>query len=161
MCAFTSVEISRKLTDFGILLKYMPFLQEHGFSEFGKGQLTGKMELLKEGLSDSAASRSDQQSNSRISLSQLDPRHHEYEDQPVKISSTVSFNPPTILEDSNSKRHDLNYGEKNSLAVEKAHMRNTPDQSQGRKYLPENNRWNFKADDESSWITRIRKLADV
>ncbi|HZD33597.1 MAG TPA: hypothetical protein VE130_00200 [Nitrososphaeraceae archaeon] len=157
MCAFTSQEISKRLSDFDILMRYMPFLQEHGFSEFGKGQLTGKIELLKEGLSDSALNHSDQQPNSRISSSQLDPRHHEYEEQSVNISRTLSINPPTTLDDSKSKRLDFNYGEG---AVEH-HTRNAMDQSKGRKYLTENNKWNFKADDDSSWITRIRKLADV
>lgn len=156
MCAFTSEEISKRLTDFGILLKYMPFLQEHGFSEFGKGQLTGKTELLKEGLSDSALNHSD----SGIGSSQLDPKHHEYPDRSVNISSALSVNPPTTLGDSKNKRLGFNYGEKDSMAVE-AHTRNPVDQSKGRKYLTENNRWNFKAEDDSSWITRIRKLADV
>ena len=44
---------------------------------------------------------------------------------------------------------------------ERNDVQNALDQSRLRNYLPENNKWNFKNDDESSWITRIRKLADM
>lgn len=165
MSVFKSEEVSRRLADFGILIKYMPFLQEHGFSEFGKGQLTGKMELLKEGFSDSTSNQSEQQFDSRISFSQIDPSSfHDYEEQVVKMSSSQSIEASPNLEDLKNKTRNSSDGEKNPMGrktAERTDVNSALDQSRGRKYLPENNRWNFKNDDESSWITRIRKLADM
>src|ERR687897_226304 len=115
MNMFTSEEMNKRLSDFGIIIKYMPFLQDHGFTEFGKGQLIGKMELLKEGFSDSTTNH---------------------------------------LED----------GEKNptgSKAAQRIDVHDAIDQSRRKKYIAENNKWNFKNEDEYPWITRIRKLADV
>ena len=161
MGAFTSEEITKKLTDYSTLLKYMPFLQEHGFSEFGKGQLTGRMDLLKEGLSDSTTKHLDQQADSGIIYSQGDPgSFHEYEDELPKISGTRSINTSANL-NSKNRRQDFNDVEKNHRIAENPNASNFLEQSKGRKYLPENNKWIFKADDESSWITRIRKLADM
>ncbi len=37
-----------KLTECKVLLKYMPFLQNNGFSDCGKGQIIGKLALLEE-----------------------------------------------------------------------------------------------------------------
>jgi hypothetical protein len=163
MSVFTIEEVGRKLADFGIILKYMPFLQEHGFSEFGKGQLTGKMELLKEGLSDSTTNHSGQQFESRMPSSQVHTSsYHDYEAQDVKMSSATSIEPN--LEHSMSKRRnftEVETGPGGSKASERAEGSSTLDQSRGKNYLSENNRWNFKHDDESSWITRIRKLADM
>lgn len=163
MSVFTSEEVSRKLADFGIILKYMPFLQEHGFSEFGKGQLTGKMELLKEGLSVSTTNRSAQQFESSMPNSHVYPSsYHDYEAQDVRISSATSIEPD--FEHSMSKRRNFTEGEigpGGSKASKRAEGSSTLDQSRGKNYLSENNRWNFKNDDESSWITRIRKLADM
>jgi hypothetical protein len=158
MSVFTSEEVSRKLADFGIIMKYMPFLQEHGFSEFGKGQLTGKMELLKEGFSDSTTNHSEQQLD-RISAGRVHLSSRDYEGQVVITSSTPSIGASPHLEDSNNKRQNFNDGEKNPMGSKTAER--TDVQSKGRKYLLENNRWNFKNDDESSWVTRIRKLADM
>jgi len=164
MSVFTSEEVSRKVADLGIIMKYMPFLQEHGFSEFGKGQLAGKMELLKEGFSDITTNHSEQQLD-RISISRVHPSSsHGYEEQVVITSSTPSIGTSPHLEDLNNKRQNFNDGEKNPMGgktAERTDVHDALDQSRGRKYLLENNRWNFKNDDESSWITRIRKLADM
>jgi hypothetical protein len=165
MSVFASEEVSRKLADFGIILKYMPFLQEHGFSEFGKGQLTGKMELLKEGLSDSTTNHSGQQFDSCMPNSHVYPSSfHDYEAQDVRMSSATSIETSPNLEHSMSKRRNITEGEKGpggSKASERAEGFSPLDQNRGKNYLSENNRWNFKNDDESSWITRIRKLADM
>lgn len=165
MSVFTSEEVSRRIADFGILMKYMPFLQEHGFSEFGKGQLTGKMELLKEGFSDSTTNRSERQFDSRISSSQaVSNAFHDYEEQVVKTFSNPPIETSPHFEDSNNHRRNLSDGVENPMGSKTADRTDVHDalnQSRGRKYLSENNRWNFKNDDESSWMTRIRKLADI
>jgi hypothetical protein len=53
-------------------------------------------------------------------------------------------------------------GDKNSMGktAEKTEIHNAFDHSGRGRYLAEN-RWNVKNDDDSSWITRIRKLADM
>lgn len=165
MSLFKSEEVNKILADFCIIMKYMPFLQEHGFSEFGKGQLAGKMELLKEGFSDSSMNRSEQRFNHQISISQANPStFQDNEDHVVEIPSIPSIDAPPNLEDSKNKRRDFTDREKNRGGIktaERTDLHNTLDQSRGRNYLPANNRWNFKNEDESSWITRIRKLADM
>jgi hypothetical protein len=164
MSVFTSQEVSRKLADFGIIMKYMPFLQEHGFSEFGKGQLAGKMELLKDGLSDSTIIHSGQQFESRIHNSHVNPSSsHDYDEQVVRMSRATSIETSPNLGDSMNQRQNFN-GEKSpaeSKTSEKTEGYNTLNRSKGKSYLSENIRWNFKSDDESSWITRIKKLADM
>ena len=165
MSIFKSDEVSRRLADFGIIMKYMPFLQEHGFSEFGKGQLAGKMELLKEGFSDSSTNHLEQRLDSRISISQADASSfHNYEEQVVQNSRNPSIDVPPNLDDLKNKRQNFDDGEQKPVGIKTAErndVQNTLNQSRLRNYLPENNKWNFKNDDESSWITRIRKLADM
>ena len=165
MSIFKSEEVSRRLADFGIIMKYMPFLQEHGFSEFGKGQLAGKMELLKEGFSDSSTNHLEQRLDSRISISQADASSfHNYEEQVVQNSRNPSIDVPPNLDDLKNKRQNFDDGEQKPVGIKTAErndVQNTLNQSRLRNYLPENNKWNFKNDDESSWITRIRKLADM
>jgi hypothetical protein len=165
MSAFTSQEVSRKLADFGIIVKYIPFLQDHGFSEFGKGQLIGKMELLKEGLSHSETNRLGQQCDSRISISEVDPDSiHDYEDLSVSTSGSSSIEPPPNLEGPNNKKRNSNDGDRNSMGIkitERREVNSAFNHNREGKYMPENNRWDFKNEDEASWITRIRKLADI
>ena len=165
MSIFKSEEVSRRLADFGIITKYMPFLQEHGFSEFGKGQLAGKMELLKEGFSNSSTNHLEQRLDSRISISQADASSfHNYEEQVVQNSRNPSIDVPPNLDDLKNKRQNFDDGEQKPVGIKTAErndVQNTLNQSRLRNYLPENNKWNFKNDDESSWITRIRKLADM
>ena len=48
MSILSTEEARRRFSEFRTLFRYMSFLQEHGFSEYGKGQLTGKMELLQD-----------------------------------------------------------------------------------------------------------------
>jgi hypothetical protein len=164
MSTFTSEEVSKRLVDFSIMMKYMPFLQEHGFSEFGKGQLTGKMELLKESFSDSAANRLTPQFDVRASFNQVDATlNPDYEELRVKTADSFSIEGSSNLGESVNKMLSSTGGDKNSMGktAERDEIHNAFDHSGRGKYLPENNRWNVKNEDDSSWITRIRKLADM
>jgi hypothetical protein len=162
---FTSEEMNKRLSDFGIIIKYMTFLQDHGFTEFGKGQLIGKMELLKEGFSDSTTNHLEQQFESQVSRCQIDSSpYHDGNEQVVKEFTTPAIEVLPYLENSNNKRRNFEDGEKNptgSKAAQRIDVHDAIDQSRRKKYIAENNKWNFKNEDESSWITRIRKLADV
>ena len=164
MSTFTSEEVSKRLVDFSIMMKYMPFLQEHGFSEFGKGQLTGKMELLKESFSDSPANRLGPQFDAPTNFNQVDATPTpDYEELRVKASDLFSIEGSSNLGESVNKMLSSTGGDKNSMGetAEKTEIHNAFDHSGRGRYLPENNRWNVKNDDDSSWITRIRKLADM
>jgi len=131
--------MDKRLSDFGIIIKYMPFLQDHGFTEFGKGQLIGKMEF------DSSP-------------------YHDGNEQVVKEFTTPAIEVLPYLQNSNNKTRNFDDGEKNptgSKAAQRIDVHDAIDQSRRKKYIAENNKWNFKNEDESSWITRIRKLADM
>ena len=47
---FSIQKAKEKLADCNILLKYMSFLQNNGFSDYGKGQIMGQIALLREYL---------------------------------------------------------------------------------------------------------------
>jgi hypothetical protein len=49
---FSIQKAKEKLVDCNVLLKYMTFLQNNGFSDYGKGQIMGQVALLKEYLED-------------------------------------------------------------------------------------------------------------
>ena len=49
---FSMQKAKEKLADCNILLKYMSFLQNNGFSDYGKGQIMGQIALLREYLED-------------------------------------------------------------------------------------------------------------
>jgi hypothetical protein len=49
---FSIQKAKEKLADCNVLLKYMTFLQNNGFSDYGKGQIMGQVALLKEYLED-------------------------------------------------------------------------------------------------------------
>jgi hypothetical protein len=46
-------EIKEKLGDYNVLLKHMEFLQNNGFSDYGRGHIVGQMEILEEYLKES------------------------------------------------------------------------------------------------------------
>ncbi|MGH9984897.1 MAG: hypothetical protein ACRD8W_13180, partial [Nitrososphaeraceae archaeon] len=81
----------------------------------------------------------------------------------VKTSDSFSIEGSSNLGESVNKMLSSTGGDKNSIGktAERNEIHNTFDYSGRGKYLPENNRWNVKNDDDSSWITRIRKLADM
>jgi hypothetical protein len=45
-------KIKEKLGDYNVLLKHMDFLQNNGFTDYGKGHIVGQIELLEEYLSE-------------------------------------------------------------------------------------------------------------
>jgi hypothetical protein len=49
---FSIQKAKEKQADCNVLLKYMAFLQNNGFSDYGKGQIMGQLSLLKECLED-------------------------------------------------------------------------------------------------------------
>lgn|SRR5215212_402001 len=49
---FSTQKAKEKLADCNVLLKYMTFLQNNGFTDYGKGQVMGQIGLLREYLED-------------------------------------------------------------------------------------------------------------
>jgi hypothetical protein len=165
MNMFTSDETNKRLSDFSIIIKYMPFLQEHGFSEFGKGQLIGKMDLLKESFSDSTSNYLEQQAESQDTQCQIDySPYHDGNEHVVKEFVTPAIDLLPRMENSKNKRRNFDVGEKN-FAASKVPQRIdvSDDVNQGKRIRDstENIKWNYKNEDESSWITRIKKLAEM
>src|ERR671930_1363087 len=54
---FSIQKAKEKLADCNVLLRYMTFLQNNGFSDYGKGQIMGQVALLKEYLEDGVEQR--------------------------------------------------------------------------------------------------------
>jgi len=54
-------KIKEKLDDYNVLLKHMDFLQNNGFSDFGRGHIIGQIELLEEYLSETRESQGEEE----------------------------------------------------------------------------------------------------
>jgi len=61
-----SIEKAReKILECNVLLKHMTFLQNNGFSDYGRGQIIGQIALLKEYLGESEVAGERQKENNR------------------------------------------------------------------------------------------------
>jgi len=61
-----SIEKAReKILECNVLLKHMTFLQDNGFSDYGRGQIIGQIALLKEYLGESEVAGERQKENNR------------------------------------------------------------------------------------------------
>jgi hypothetical protein len=61
-----SIEKAReKILECNVLLKHMTFLQNNGFSDYGRGQIIGQIALLKEYLGESEVEAEQQNENNR------------------------------------------------------------------------------------------------
>ena len=54
-------KIKEKLDDYNVLLKHMDFLQNNGFSDFGRGHIVGQIELLEEYLSEARKNQGEEE----------------------------------------------------------------------------------------------------
>ena len=64
---FSTQKAKEKLADCNVLLKYMAFLQNNGFSDYGKGQVMGQIGLLREYLEDGVEQKERDKEESRDS----------------------------------------------------------------------------------------------
>ena len=64
---FSTQRAKEKLADCNVLLKYMAFLQNNGFSDYGKGQVMGQIGLLREYLEDGVEQKERDKEESRDS----------------------------------------------------------------------------------------------
>jgi hypothetical protein len=65
---FSIQKAKEKLADCNVLLKYMTFLQNNGFSDYGKGQIMGQVALLKEYLEDGVEQKEREKEESKDNI---------------------------------------------------------------------------------------------
>jgi hypothetical protein len=65
---FSIQKAKEKLVDCNVLLKYMTFLQNNGFSDYGKGQIMGQVALLKEYLEDGVEQKEREKEESKDNI---------------------------------------------------------------------------------------------
>lgn len=65
---FSMQKAKEKLADCNVLLKYMSFLQNNGFSDYGKGQITGQIALLREYLEDGVEEKEREKEESKDNI---------------------------------------------------------------------------------------------
>ena len=65
---FSTQKAKEKLADCNVLLKYMAFLQNNGFSDYGKGQVMGQIGLLREYLEDGIEQKERDKEESKDSI---------------------------------------------------------------------------------------------
>jgi hypothetical protein len=65
---FSMQKAKEKLADCNVLLKYMSFLQNNGFSDYGKGQIMGQIALLREYLEDGVEEKEREKEQSKDNI---------------------------------------------------------------------------------------------
>jgi hypothetical protein len=65
---FSMQKAKEKLADCNVLLKYMSFLQNNGFSDYGKGQIMGQIALLREYLEDGVEEKEREKEESKDNI---------------------------------------------------------------------------------------------
>lgn len=65
---FSMQKAKEKLADCNVLLKYMNFLQNNGFSDYGKGQIMGQIALLREYLEDGVEEKEREKEQSKDNI---------------------------------------------------------------------------------------------
>ena len=65
---FSMQKAKEKLADCNVLLKYMSFLQNNGFSDYGKGQIMGQIALLREYLEDGVEEKQREKEESKDNI---------------------------------------------------------------------------------------------
>ena len=65
---FSTQKAKEKLADCNVLIKYMTFLQNNGFSDYGKGQVMGQIGLLREYLEDGIEQKERDKEESKDSI---------------------------------------------------------------------------------------------
>jgi hypothetical protein len=163
MSLLSTEEANRRFSEFRTLFRYMPFLQEHGFSEYGKGQLTGKMELLQDYFSnfpsDNPVLEYDVNNGHLPRGNRTDSQDKQSQvKKPYDGQSDNRDNVRGSLTDTarSSER------EKDHQKVQSATRANIDTvHIEERRYFPENIRRNIKSYDGPSWIAKIRKLTEM
>ena len=98
---FSIQKAKEKLADCNVLLKYMAFLQNNGFSDYGKGQIMGQVALLKEYLEDGVEQKERDKEESKDSI--LTDNNKMYKDKKVVEQQIVTTKDNTLYEQAGEK----------------------------------------------------------
>ncbi|MFL6318465.1 MAG: hypothetical protein ACJ73C_17245, partial [Nitrososphaeraceae archaeon] len=98
---FSIQKAKEKLADCNVLLKYMTFLQNNGFSDYGKGQIMGQVALLKEYLEDGVEQKERDKEESKDSI--LTDNNKMYKDKKVVEQQIVITKDNTLYEQAGEK----------------------------------------------------------
>jgi hypothetical protein len=163
MSLLSTDEATRRFSEFRILFRYMSFLQQHGFSEYGKGQLTGKMELLQDYFSNFPSDDPilecdvnnghlprENRTDSQGKLSQVKKPYDGQSDNSDNVRGA-----PTDTTRSSELEKDPRKVQSATIAnTEKVHI-------QDREHFSENIGRNIKSYNGPSWMAKIRKLTEM
>ncbi len=98
---FSIQKAKEKLADCNVLLKYMAFLQNNGFSDYGKGQIMGQVALLKEYLEDGIEQKERDKEESKDSI--LTDNNKMYKDKKVVEQQIATTKDNTLYEQAGEK----------------------------------------------------------
>jgi hypothetical protein len=98
---FSIQKAKEKLADCNVLLKYMAFLQNNGFSDYGKGQIMGQVALLKEYLEDGVEQKERDKEEFKDSI--LTDNNKMYKDKKVVEQQIVTTKDNTLYEQAGEK----------------------------------------------------------
>ena len=98
---FSIQKAKEKLADCNVLLKYMAFLQNNGFSDYGKGQIMGQVALLKEYLEDGVEQKERDKEEPKDSI--LTDNNKMYKDKKVVEQQIVTTKDNTLYEQAGEK----------------------------------------------------------
>jgi hypothetical protein len=98
---FSIQKAKEKLADCNVLLKYMAFLQNNGFSDYGKGQIMGQVALLKEYLEDGVEQKERDKEEFKDSI--LTDNNKMYKDRKVVEQQIVTTKDNTLYEQAGEK----------------------------------------------------------
>ncbi len=129
---FSTQKAKEKLADCNVLLKYMAFLQNNGFSDYGKGQVMGQIGLLREYLEDGVEQKERDKEESKDSNNifvdnkmykdkkgveqQLATKDNKiYEQAGEKIAETIFRRGGSNLQSNNTGANNNNNNNKSSL----------------------------------------------
>ena len=98
---FSIQKAKEKLADCNVLLKYMAFLQNNGFSDYGKGQIMGQVALLKEYLEDGVEQKERHKEEFKDSI--LTDNNKMYKDRKVVEQQIVTTKDNTLYEQAGEK----------------------------------------------------------
>jgi hypothetical protein len=128
---FSIQKAKEKLADCNVLLKYMTFLQNNGFSDYGKGQIMGQVALLKEYLEDGVEQKERDKEESKDNISADNKMYKDkkgveqqivttkdntlYEQAGEKIAETIFRKGISNLQDNNNNKSSLLKGVENII----------------------------------------------
>jgi hypothetical protein len=100
---FSMQKAKEKLADCNVLLKYMSFLQNNGFSDYGKGQIMGQIALLREYLEDGVEEKEREKEESKDNNNNIFAENKMYKDKKGVEQQLVTTKDNKVYEQAGQK----------------------------------------------------------